>query len=305
MAALTRTTRGELDRLHPLVKRSELKCKEAIGERVGTVLGRRQVGNHFEAKLSDEGFRLAIDSAAIVVEATGSLRRKLEGVRRRIERGSSTARLPSGSGSARSSTSTRWPSASSSTSATMASTSASTRTRSLPKPPSMACTWCARLCPRNAWMARKRCGATKRYRKSRARFRSFKTIDLKVRPIHHRTEDRVRAHIFLCMLAYYVQYHMIVEAVAVRWRGPGRQGVSRPGRSRPALTGAMNKAATKRLPDASLVHSFHTLLDELQPSSATPAAAAAQRTTSPPSPCSPRPAPKQGRAHDLLDAIAS
>ena len=39
-------------------------------------------------------------------------------------------------------------------------------------------------------------------------FRSIKTVDLKVRPIHHRTADRVRAHIFLCMLAYYVEWHM-------------------------------------------------------------------------------------------------
>ncbi|MCK4391854.1 IS1634 family transposase, partial [Candidatus Bipolaricaulota bacterium] len=45
-------------------------------------------------------------------------------------------------------------------------------------------------------------------------FRSFKGIDLKVRPIYHYLEDRVRAHIFLCMLAYYVEWHM-KEA----WRG--------------------------------------------------------------------------------------
>lgn len=37
-------------------------------------------------------------------------------------------------------------------------------------------------------------------------FRSLKTVDLKVRPIHHRTAGRVRAHILLCMLAYYVEY---------------------------------------------------------------------------------------------------
>ncbi len=40
-------------------------------------------------------------------------------------------------------------------------------------------------------------------------FRSFKTMDLKVRPIRHRLENRVRAHIFLCMLAYYVEWHML------------------------------------------------------------------------------------------------
>src|SRR5450759_2099352 len=40
-------------------------------------------------------------------------------------------------------------------------------------------------------------------------FRSLKTVDLKIRPIHHRLENRVRAHIFLCMLSYYVEWHMI------------------------------------------------------------------------------------------------
>jgi len=39
-------------------------------------------------------------------------------------------------------------------------------------------------------------------------FRTFKGIDLRVRPIHHRLEDRVRAHLFLCMLAYYIEWHM-------------------------------------------------------------------------------------------------
>ena len=39
-------------------------------------------------------------------------------------------------------------------------------------------------------------------------FRSLKTVDLKIRFIHHHLEDRVRAHIFLCVLAYYVEWHM-------------------------------------------------------------------------------------------------
>ncbi len=39
-------------------------------------------------------------------------------------------------------------------------------------------------------------------------FRSLKTVDLKVRPIYHYTSDWVRAHVFLCMLAYYVEWHM-------------------------------------------------------------------------------------------------
>jgi transposase len=39
-------------------------------------------------------------------------------------------------------------------------------------------------------------------------FRSMKTIDLHIRPIHHRLEERVRARVFPCMLAYYVEWHM-------------------------------------------------------------------------------------------------
>jgi transposase len=39
-------------------------------------------------------------------------------------------------------------------------------------------------------------------------FRSIKTMDLLVRPIHHHMEKRVRAHLFICMLAYYVKWHM-------------------------------------------------------------------------------------------------
>ena len=49
-------------------------------------------------------------------------------------------------------------------------------------------------------------------------FRCMKTVDLMIRPIRHRTEQRVRAHLFLCMLAYYVEWHMrdALERVVVR-----------------------------------------------------------------------------------------
>jgi transposase len=96
-------------------------------------------------------------------------------------------------------------------------------------------------------------------------FRSFKTMDLKVRPIHHHDENRVRAHIFLCMLAYYVEWHM-QEALrpllfsdedqdAKKTRDP----VAPAKRSR----GALAKAASKKTDDGFEVHSFRTLIDHL------------------------------------------
>lgn len=93
-------------------------------------------------------------------------------------------------------------------------------------------------------------------------FRSFKTIDLHVRPIRHRLENRVRAHIFICMLSYYVQWHMIEawrpllfcdeEQEAKTTRDP----VAPAQRSKTAL----QKAHSKTLEDGSVVHSFQTLL---------------------------------------------
>src|SRR6266581_4079104 len=96
-------------------------------------------------------------------------------------------------------------------------------------------------------------------------FRSIKTIDLKVRPIHHRLADRVRAHILLCMLAYYVEWHMreawreLMFADTEQQAKATRDPVAAAKRSRSALT----KAARHTLDDGTPVHSFATLLGEL------------------------------------------
>ena len=96
-------------------------------------------------------------------------------------------------------------------------------------------------------------------------FRSLKTIDLKVRPIHHRTADRVRAHIFLCMLAYYVEWHMreawreLMFADTDQQAKATRDPVAPAKRSKAALA----KAARHTLDDGTPVHSFATLLEEL------------------------------------------
>jgi transposase len=96
-------------------------------------------------------------------------------------------------------------------------------------------------------------------------FRSLKTIDLKVRPIHHRTADRVRAHILLCMLAYYVEWHMreawreLMFADTEQQAKATRDPVAPARRSKAALA----KAARHTLDDGTPAHSFATLLAEL------------------------------------------
>src|SRR5579863_2835625 len=135
-------------------------------------------------------------------------------------------------------------------------------------------------------------------------FRSMKTLDLHVRPIHHRLETRVKAHIFLCMLAYYVEWH-IREA----WRqllfadeDPARKTHRHPVAAARRSEAALHKVATHTLEDGSPAHSFRTLLQELstivrntcQPS-AGPTQLTFQMTTVP--------NPTQQRALQLLNQI--
>jgi hypothetical protein len=96
-------------------------------------------------------------------------------------------------------------------------------------------------------------------------FRSIKTMDLKVRPIHHRLAGRVRSHIFLCMLAYYVEWHMreawreLMFADTDQHAKSVRDPVAPATRSATALT----KVARHALDDDSPAHSFSSLMAEL------------------------------------------
>ena len=97
-------------------------------------------------------------------------------------------------------------------------------------------------------------------------FRAFNT-DLDIRPIRHRTEDRVRAHVFLRMLSYYITWHMqarLAPALFTDDDKPAAQA-TRPSPVAPAVRSpkALAKAATKHTPAAVPVHSFSSLLTDL------------------------------------------
>ena len=98
-------------------------------------------------------------------------------------------------------------------------------------------------------------------------FRSCKTVDLRVRPIHHRREDRVRAHVFLCMLAYYVEWHMRQPLAPILFDDHDRataravrSSIVAPAQRSPS---ALEKAQLKLTADGEPVHSFRTLLKHL------------------------------------------
>ena len=97
-------------------------------------------------------------------------------------------------------------------------------------------------------------------------FRSIKTMDLKVRPIHHHLEARVRAHIFLCMLAYYVEWHMRQAWAPLMFADEDQAAKLTRDPVAPAKRSeaAMKKVLSHTLQDGSPTHSFQTLLGELQ-----------------------------------------
>lgn len=130
-------------------------------------------------------------------------------------------------------------------------------------------------------------------------FRSMKSVDLKVRPIHHRTENRVRAHVLLCMLAYYVEWHMRRTLAPMLFDDADpaagealRSSIVAPAQRSPQ---ARKKARTRRTADDMPVHSFHTLLEDLR-TIALNTVTMGEHTFE----CSTTPTPLQQKAFDLL-----
>jgi hypothetical protein len=133
-------------------------------------------------------------------------------------------------------------------------------------------------------------------------FRCIKTVDLHVRPVYHWLEGRVRAHVFLCMLAYYLEWHMRQRLAPMLFDDTDpeeaearRRSVVAPAQQSKA---AIKKQTTGMTPDGLPVHSFRTLLADL----ATLARNTIITAINPNYPLSvvTRPTPVQQKAFDLL-----
>jgi hypothetical protein len=110
-------------------------------------------------------------------------------------------------------------------------------------------------------------GAYKRLARVERAFRSLKTVDLHIRPIHHWLAPRVRAHVFLCMLASHIEWHMRERLKPMLFddedpaaAAAERASIVAPAQPSPA---ALRKRASKLTTDGTPVHSFQTLLRDL------------------------------------------
>lgn len=197
-------TERELDKIVVATKRTKkpLRGKDAIGVRVGKVIGKYKMGKHFDLEITDEGFSYKRNENKISEEIA------LDGIY--VIRTS----VPDD----------------------VLSTEASVRTY-------------------------------KKLSEVERAFRSYKTVDLKVRPIYHHLADRVRAHVFLCMLAYYVEWHMRQKLAPVLFDDDDIDGAEaqRESAVAPAERSprALEKARTKQTDEGLPVHSFQSLLKSL------------------------------------------
>ena len=133
-------------------------------------------------------------------------------------------------------------------------------------------------------------------------FRCIKTVDLHVRPVYHWLEGRVRAHVFLCMLAYYLEWHMRQRLAPMLFDDTHKEEAETRRKSvvaqAPRSKAAIKKQTTGLTEDGLPVHSFRSLLADL-------ATLARNTITTAIAPLSPlivltRPTPIQQKAFDLL-----
>ena len=121
--------------------------------------------------------------------------------------------------------------------------------------------------PQEALSPEETVGAYKALAQVERAFRSIKTVDLEIRPVFHWTAPRVRAHVFLCMLAYYVEFHMRRRLAPILFddhdrpaAAAERKSIVAPAQRSPA---AKRKATSRRTDDGMPVHGFRSLLADL------------------------------------------
>jgi transposase len=191
-------TERELNKVVEAGRAGRLQSKDAIGLRVGKIVGRYKVGKHFQLEIGDTYFSYLRDVDGIASEAA------LDGLY--VIRSSVTA---------------------------------------------------DNLSAEDLVRSYKLLAGVERA------FRTMKSVDLQVRPVHHRLADRVRAHIFICMLAYYVRWHLERAWVPLLFKDEAKPVAVDVVAAAPRSDSALGKARSQRLPDGTPVNSFRSLLNEL------------------------------------------
>ena len=304
-AAATRTIAAELDVVRRMVRRGRLSGQQEIEARLAKALSRRKAGKHFRLDVRDDGFEVTIDTKSVVTEATAGLARKLEKVRLRIERGELYGKgaigVRVGKVIGKYKMGKHFQHAIRDNGFDFSIDEANVATEA-----ALDGIYVVRTC-----LAKEKADSEETVRgyklltQVERAIRSMKTIDIKARPIHHRLETLVRAHFFACMLAYYVEWHLIKAWRPLLFCDEDQDAKATRDPVAPAKRSeaALRKAATKRLEDGSPVHSFKTLMEHLAGIVRNTCRRVDAGPDEPTFYMTTPPNPKQQKAYDLLDTI--
>ena len=284
--ALLEATTRELDQVSRMVSRGRLHGKEAIGTQVGRILKQYKVGKHYTVDIRDDGFDYQIDRDALAAEVAAksnentklaearwarfqrhieSIAGKLDKVRQRTKQGQLQGKdvigVRVGKVVNKYKMSKHFV-----LHITDDSFGFEIDQEAVDAEAALDGIYVVRSSVSSETMdTDQTVRSYKLLSNVEQAFRCLKSVDLMVRPIRHRLEDRVRAHIFLCMLAYYVQWHMTDAWRPLLFADEDQESKASRDPVAPAerSDAALQKVHTKQLDDDSVVHSFRTLLDDL------------------------------------------
>ena len=284
--ALLDATTAELEKVRRMVGRGRLRGKKAIGERVGKILKQYRVGKHFTVEVRDDGFNYQIDEDSLAAEVAHRTEgddalaaKRLERYRRHIKAiidklDKLRTRINQGSLHGKDKIGVRVGKVVNKYKVAKhfvlhiedSSFDFEVNQQKVNAEAALDGIYVVRTSVAKQTMdADQAVRSYKQLSNVEQAFRCLKSVDLMVRPIRHRLEDRVRAHILLSVLAYYVQWHMIEAWRPLLFADEDQQAKTSRDPVAPAKRseGTLQKVATKRLDDGSPVHSFQTMLNHL------------------------------------------
>jgi transposase len=283
---LLQATVKELDRVKGMVKRGRLRGEKEIGTRVHGILKKYRIGKYFEFDVREDGFNYKVNENALLAEVTAKSKGNQELIKKRLERSRRhiesiigqfaklSQRIEKGRLHGQDKIGVRVGKVINkykvgkhfNLDIRNDAFNFEVDQDKVKKEGSLDGIYIVRTSlPKERMDADETVRSYKLLSQAERAFRSFKTVDLMVRPIRHRLEDRVRAHIFLCMLAYYVQWHMMEAWRPLLYADEDQKAKDQRDPVAPAKRSdsAMKKVKTKRLDDGSRVYSFRSLLGHL------------------------------------------
>ncbi len=324
--SMLEATAQELKKVRRMVDRGRLRSKDEIGVEVNKILASFKLGKHFKVEIRDQGLDFGLDEKALSAELEAQAKRSPEGAQERLDRAKQHIqaitkklervryRILGGQLRGKAEIGVRAGRVIGKykmakhfiLKITDSSFDFEINAASVAAEASLDGIYVIRTSlPEKRISAEDAVRSYKQLSRVERAFRTLKTISLRVRPIRHHLERRVRAHIFLVMLALYVEWHMFEAWRPLTFADEDQQAKATRDPVAPAQRSeaALRKVHSKTLDDGTEAHSFATLLKELAAIVRNECRIPGASPDVPTFHVVTTPNPKQRRCYDLLEII--